>query len=292
MRQESKANGAQLDRREALHLAALGVAGACLGTAAPRVARAMDATQVPIGLELYSVRDDCARDLPKTLAAVARMGYAGVEFAGYHGRSAVELRQLLDDNGLRCCGTHTALDTLLGDELARTIDFNQTLGNRFLIVPWIAEERRRTLQQWKATAALFSELAEKAGSRGLRVGYHNHSFELGTLEGEGLWDAFFGTTSPKVVMQVDVGNCLAGGGDPLAILKRYPGRALTIHVKEFSRTDPGAFVGEGQVDWPSLFQVCESTGGTEWYIVEYEHESQPALTAVARCLANLRKLGK
>jgi sugar phosphate isomerase/epimerase len=290
MRQELEPTTESLDRRDALRLAALGAAGTLLGAAAPREAWAMDGSLLPLGLELYSVREDCARDLPQTLAAVARMGYAGVEFAGYHGRSAAELRKLLDDDGLRCCGTHTGLDTLLGDELARTIDFNLTLGNRFLIVPWIAEERRRTLRDWKATAALFGELAEKVDAHGLRVGYHNHSFEFGTLEGEGLWDAFFGTTSPKVVMQVDVGNCLAGGGDPLAILRRYPGRAATLHVKEFSRANPAAVVGEGEVDWPSIFRVCESTAGTEWYIVE--HESQPALTAVARCLANLRRMGK
>jgi len=103
---------------------------------------------VPIGVQFYSVRHDCARDLPGTLGALAKMGYEAVEFAGYHGRTAAELRAMLDANGLRCCGTHTGLDTLEGEALAKTIEFNATIGNRLLIVPWIPEERRRTTGDW------------------------------------------------------------------------------------------------------------------------------------------------
>ena len=97
-------------------------------------------SNIPIGLQLYSVRDDCEIDLPSVLKAVGGMGYDGVEFAGYYGRTASELRQMLDDNGLKCCGTHTGLETILGDELEKTIAFNQTLGNKFLIVPGLPRE--------------------------------------------------------------------------------------------------------------------------------------------------------
>jgi hypothetical protein len=96
--------------------------------------------QAPIGLQLYSVREDCKRDLPGTIAAVGKMGYDGVEFAGYYDRSAEDLRKMLDDNGLVCCGTHTGLDTLLEDNLAKTIEFNKTLGNKYLIVPGLPEK--------------------------------------------------------------------------------------------------------------------------------------------------------
>ncbi len=288
----TKHDGNGLSRRDLLRLAGAGVATSLAATAAPRKASATAGGRLPIGLQLWSVRFECEKSLEKTLAAIARMGFEGVEFAGYYGRAAAELRRLLDENGLRCCGTHTALATLLGDELARTIEFNQVLGNKFLIVPHLDEERRRTLADWKATAALFSDLAEKTAGHGMRVGYHNHDFEFRLLEGELLWDAFFGTASAKVVMQVDVGNCLAGGGDPIAVLRRYPGRAATIHVKEHSRSRPDAFIGEGDVAWKTVFEICETSGGTEWYIVEYEREGQPALTAVARCLENLRRMGK
>src|SRR5437764_13789952 len=97
---------------------------------------------IPIALQLYSVRKDCEQDLPGTLKAVAKMGYDGVEFAGYYGRSAQELRSMLDDLGLKCCGTHTGLNTILPEELERTAEFNRTLGNRFLIVPGLSAERR------------------------------------------------------------------------------------------------------------------------------------------------------
>src|SRR5256885_15948331 len=96
---------------------------------------------IPIALQLYSVRHECEKDLPGVLKAVAAMGYDGVEFAGYYGRTAEELRRLLDDNGLRCAGTHTGLNTILGDELPKTIEFNPTMGNPYLIVPRLPAER-------------------------------------------------------------------------------------------------------------------------------------------------------
>jgi len=96
--------------------------------------------RIPIALQLYSVREDCAKDFAATLKAVADMGYDGVEFAGYHGATAEELRTMLDDFGLKVAGTHTGLDTLLGDELEKTVEFHKTIGNRFLIVPGLSEE--------------------------------------------------------------------------------------------------------------------------------------------------------
>ena len=104
--------------------------------------------RVPIALQLYSVRDDCAGDLSLTLQAVAQMGYEGVEFAGYYDRTAEELRDMCDDLGLKVAGTHTGLNTLLGDELAKTVAFNQTLGNPYLIVPGLSEEYRNSQQAW------------------------------------------------------------------------------------------------------------------------------------------------
>jgi len=247
---------------------------------------------IPIGLQLYSVRKDCAKDLPGTIAAVAEMGYAGVEFAGYYDYEAPELRKLLDEAGLKCCGTHIRLDTLLGEELERTIEFNQILGNRFLIVPGLPEERRNSRAAWQETARLFSELAEKVRPYNMRVGYHNHMVEFQPMEGEMPWDTFFGNTSPEVIMQMDTGNALRGGGDPVHFLKRYPGRATTVHLKEYSATNDSALIGEGDVDWDELFNTCETIGGTEWYIVEQESYAYPPLECVKRCLENLRRMGK
>src|SRR5687768_10093619 len=170
---------------------------------------------IPVGLQLYSVRDECARDLPGTLRAVAGMGYEGVEFAGYYDRSAGELRSMLDDLGLRCCGTHTRLNTILPDELETTVEFNRTLGNVYLIVPSLPPERRESRQAWLESARLFADASPEARAHGMWVGYHNHSVEFQPLDGELPWDTFFSNTPADVAMQVDIGNALHGGGDPV-----------------------------------------------------------------------------
>src|SRR5262245_8459992 len=162
--------------------------------------------KIPWGLQLYSVRNECAKDLVATVTAVAKMGYKGVEFAGYHGRDAKTLRKLLDDVGLKCCGTHIGLDTLLGDNLAKSIEFNQTLGNKFLIVPSLPAKYTKSRQGWLDAAEVFNELADKVKPVGMRVGYHNHSIEFNPLEGEKPWDTFFNRTKKEVVIQFDTGN--------------------------------------------------------------------------------------
>ncbi|MBN1294548.1 MAG: sugar phosphate isomerase/epimerase [Candidatus Latescibacteria bacterium] len=248
--------------------------------------------KIPIGVQLYSVRDDCKKDFPGVLEAIAEMGYDGVEFAGYHDRSAKEIRKMLDDNGLKACGTHTAMNTLEGDNFQKTVDFNKEIGNIYLIVPWLDEKEHKTKQAWLARAAQFNELDEKARDQNMRVGYHNHMFEFTPIDGELPWDIFFGNTNKSVIMQFDTGNALHGGGNPLPFLKKYPGRAVTVHVKEYSATNPKALVGEGDINWKELFEVCETIGGTEWYIVEQEQYPYPPLESIDRCLKNLRSMGK
>lgn len=248
--------------------------------------------KIPIALQLYSVREDCARDLAGTLKAVAEMGYVGVEFAGYHGRDAAELRRMLDDVGLRVAGDHTRIETLMGDELARTVEFSRTLGNRFLIVPSLPEEWRRSRAKWLEAASLLDEVTERVQPAGMRVGYHNHWFEFEPLEGERPWDILFGAVRPEVVMEVDTGNAMRGGADAVELLERYPGRAATVHLKEFARDGRAAPIGEGDVRWDDVFRLCETTGATEWYIVEQEIYDRPPLECVRRCLENLRGMGK
>ncbi|KYH37047.1 MAG: xylose isomerase [Candidatus Bathyarchaeota archaeon B24] len=249
--------------------------------------------KIPIALQLYSVREDCARDLEKTLKAVADMGYDGVEFAGYYGRSAEELRRILDELGLKVAGTHIAIDTLLGDELEKTIEFNRVLGNKFLIVPWLPENMRNSKEAWLKTAKLFNEIAEKLKPEGMYVGYHNHHIEFKPMNGETPWDIFFKATVPEVVMQLDTGNAMYGGvtsDGVLEIIKRYPGRAMTVHLKEYSSTNPKALIGEGEMKWREFLKLCETVGGTEWYIIEQESYAYPPLECVRRCLENLKKI--
>jgi sugar phosphate isomerase/epimerase len=254
--------------------------------------QAADKKKIPIALQLYSVRAECEKDLPGTIAAVAKIGYRAVEFAGYYGRDAQTLRKLLDDHGLKCCGTHIGLDTLLGDNLTKTLEFNQTLGNRFLIVPGLAEKYTRTRQAWQDAAAIFNELADKVKPLGMRVGYHNHTIEFKALDAELPWDTFFGKTKKDVVMQFDTGNAMEGGGDATVYLKRYPGRAATVHAKPFSKAKPNALMGDDELPWPVIFDLCETIGGTEWYIVEYESDAYPPLVSVQKTFEVLKKWGK
>lgn len=249
-------------------------------------------TRIPIALQLYSIREDCARDLPGVLSAVSGMGYEGVEFAGYYNHEAPAIRRMLDDLGLKVAGAHVALNTLLGPELERSVEFHRTLGNRFLIVPGFPADRRNSRTAWLETARIMNEISDRLRPHGMRTGYHNHHIEFHPMEGELPWDTFFGNTKPEVVMQFDTGNAMHGGGEAPPFLRKYPGRATTVHLKEYSAFDDKALIGDGDIPWAEVFRLCETTGGTEWYIVEQESYAFSPMECVDRCLRNLRKMGK
>ena len=248
--------------------------------------------KIPIGLQLYSIREDCQKDLAGSLAKVAKMGYDGVDFAGYYGHEAKEVRKMLDDLGLPVCGAHLGLNTLTGDELKRTVEYQRILGNKYLIVPGLPEERRNSRAAWQETARIFNEIAEKLEPEGMLTGYHNHAIEFQPLDGELPWDTFFGNTKKEVIMQLDTGNALHGGADPGPFLEKYPGRAITVHLKEYSKTNNKALIGEGDTRWDDIFKSCETVGNTEWYIVEQESYAYPPMECVDRCLKALRDMGK
>ncbi len=248
--------------------------------------------KIPIGLQLYSIREDCQKDLPGMLKKVAKMGYDGVDFAGYYGYEAKEVRKMLDDLGLPVCGAHLQLNLFEGDELKKTVEFQRILGNKYLIVPGLPEERRNSRAAWQETARIFNEIAEKLEPEGMLTGYHNHSIEFQPMDGELPWDTFFGNTKKEVIMQLDTGNVLHGGADPGPFLEKYPGRAITVHLKEYSKTNNKALIGEGDTRWDDIFKSCETVGDTEWYIVEQESYAYPPIECVDRCLKALRDMGK
>lgn len=246
--------------------------------------------RIPIAIQLYSVRGDCARDLRSTLDSIAEMGYEGVEFAGYYDHSAAQLKAMLDECGLKCAGTHTSFNSLRGEELARTIEFNRTLENPYLIVPGLPTEYYQSREKWLEFCGELSEIAARTAEQQMFVGYHNHNVEF--KSGENLMEIFLRETPQNVVAQFDLGNATEGGGDCIALMEKYRGRAATIHLKEFKASDPRAFVGEGDVDWRRVFELCESDGITKWYIVEYESDALTPLQAIDRCLQNLRAMGQ
>jgi sugar phosphate isomerase/epimerase len=280
-----RAFSSEVSRRE--FLGAVGLAGASLSLGLTGCATLGLSKRIPVGLQMYSLREQCKTDLPGMLAAVAKIGYKGVEFAGYHGRSAKDLRKMLDDNGIVACGTHTPYDSVLGDKLKETVEFNRVIGNKFLIVPWMTG---KTKQEWLDKAKLFNEIADKVKADGMWVGYHAHAHDFQKFDGESAWDLFFGNTKAEVIMQLDTSNCLQGGADPVAVLKKYPGRERTIHIKAFG-AGPEGVIGEDKVNWPEVFTFCESKGKTQWYVVEHETSRDP-LDAVKRSFEALKKLGK
>jgi len=247
--------------------------------------------RIPIALQLYSIRDDCKKDFVGSLKAVSKMGYEGVEFAYNYGNlSAKELKKIITDLNLKPAGAHIPLGELEGDKLPQTIAYHKELGNPFLIVPGIPEELRKTRAQWKAMAERFNVLSDALKKDGLRTGYHNHHVEFQPLEGELPWDTFFANTKPEVIMQVDTGNALHGNCDVVPFVEKYPGRALTVHVKEYSKTNDKALIGEGDVDFKKFWKLCEGVGKTQWYIVEQESYAFPPLECVDRCLKKMKEL--
>jgi sugar phosphate isomerase/epimerase len=277
-----------LTRRDLLKWSMGAVAASAMPIRLANVFANEAAKKIPIGLQLYSLRDVAPKDVPGTLDAVATMGYQGVEFAGYYGLKADSLRKMLDKSGLKCCGTHTAIDTLTGDALKATVEFNKTLGNKYLIVPWMPPPT--SIAAIMDMAKTFTTLAEKVKDSGMRVGYHAHGGDFQPVADRIPWEVLFTNAGPSVLMQLDTGNCLSAGVDPVGILRKFPHRSLTIHLKEFGGPE-GAAVGEGKAPWKDIFEVCETTGDTEWYIVEQESSKSP-LESVKVCVENLRKMGK
>jgi sugar phosphate isomerase/epimerase len=272
-------NSARLFALVGLFMAIVGPAGAQKG-----------GRPLNIGLQLYSVRDDCAKDLPGVLKAVARMGYTGVEFAGYYGRTAQELRAMLDENKLKCYGTHIGLDTLLGDNLAKTVEFNKILGNTMLIVPWIPEERRNTKEKTIETAKLFTDIAAKLKPYGMHVGYHNHTEEFKPVDGEEPFYTFFDNTGKDVIVQFDMGNALDGGVQAAPYIRKYPGRVWSVHVKDHSKSNPKALLGEGDLHWNEVLPLILGPAGTKYFIIEQESYAYPPLECVEKCLRNFEKM--
>ncbi len=254
-------------------------------------------SRIPIALQLYSVRGEVQKDLPATLKAVAGLGYEGAEPWGYGGESldwmghaAADIRRMYDDHGLICCGIHLATGALLGDNLARTVEFNRLLGNRFLIIA--ADKPRMSARETiLELAGILNDAAEKVRPEGMYTGYHAHGFDFETVDGEIAWDILFGNTHEDVIMQMDIGNCANGGGDPIGTLRKFPNRARSVHLKDYGG-GPGSVIGEGQADWATIFDLCETQHPVEWYVVEEGGADGMGFDVCGRSLQALRAMGK
>ncbi len=271
---------------------------AALGTTTVRdllAAEDYGAKKTPIGLQLYTIGGDMRKDPAGSLAKVAQWGFKGVEFAGYPSQDAKEVRKMLDDNGLKCCGSHTQINALKGDSFAKTVEFAKTIGNTRLVAPSLfrgfsndAEKDKKTVEEM---ADALNEIADKLKSEGLRTGFHCHPGEFKKIGDSTVWDIFFSRAKREVIMQCDLGHMGTAGVDPVAYLNKYPGRASSVHVKPSAKNKRGGLVGDADdtLNWPEIFKACESVGGTEWYIVEYDGGS---MEKAEKTIDLLRKWGK
>jgi len=251
------------------------------GSADAKPVMPADRKKYPIGLELYSVRTELARDLPNTLRTVAGMGYEVVEFyAPYFDWTvprAKEIRSLMDDIGLRCYSTHNNIKAFApGDPMAKAIELNQILGVRHLI---IASEPGGTkgLEAWKQLCDQFTAAVEQLKPHGLSAGFHNHQSEWAPLDGSMCIMDFIAANTPReFVLQLDVGTCVEAGADPVAWIKANPGRIKIAHLKDWapgSRADEKSYrvlFGEGVSPWKEITAALEATGGVEFYLLEQE----------------------
>ena len=268
------------DRREFLSLAGAALASGFLPSpfakgswvvgreswmAAGRISR--------IGLQLYTVRDLMKSDFEGTIAQVAKIGYKEVEFAGYFGRTAAQVRKTLDANGLVAPSSHVAIEDLEKDPNA-VFDYARTVGHEWVLVAWLDEDRRNTVAALQQVADEFNAIGEKAKAAGLRFAYHNHNPEFTPVEGQLPYDIFLSRTDPKLVQfEMDLYWIVNGGADPLKYFAKYPGRFPMVHVKDMTKGRKMVDVGQGSIDWKGIFAHAKEAGIEHYFV---EHDDPPA----------------
>lgn len=241
-----------------------------------------------VGLQLYTVRHELEGHFERTLERVAGIGYAEVEFAGYHGRSPRAVRDVLDRVGLRAPSAHVSLESLDAD-WERTLDAAETIGHHYVVVAWVPPQLRRTLDDYRRLAARFARAGQAASRRGLRFAYHNHAFEFERLEGGVPYDVLADETPPQdVALQLDLFWITKAGRDPLEYFARYPGRFPSVHVKDMAPDGEMVDVGAGRIDFATIFALA-GEAGIEHYFVEHDQPAD-AFASIRRSYEHLRRL--
>lgn len=250
---------------------------------------------IPVGLELFSVRDELTKDTLGTVRAVGKMGYQVVEFYSPYTQwtpeFAKEARKAMDDVGLRCNSTHNGPTSFTGDGIAKAIEYNKILGSKYIVMA--SAGRATSLDDWKKVADTLTAACEKFHAAGLRAGYHNHQAEFKAVEGKRPIEIIAANTPKDFMLQFDVGTCVEVGQDPVAWINSNPGRINSMHLKDWGAgPDRGYKVlfGEGDVPWKKVLDAAEAKGGVEYYLIEQEGSRFPAMETAEKCLANYKKL--
>ncbi len=242
--------------------------------------------KIPVALQLYTVRDACEKDFEGTLRQVADMGYAGVELAGTYGRSAEEVKQLLDELELPCVGSHT------GDrDLDEVIAFHNALDCKQVGWPVFPGGLPDTEEGVLAAIKHLNARGADYKKNGLQLYYHNHSREFETINGKAILDWFNEKTDPDLVKaQYDVCWIYNADVDPADYMRKYPGRCQLLHLKDMKEDETLTEVGNGVVNFDTIFAASE-TAGVEWYIVEQDRWERPSMDSARISLENLKAYG-
>jgi sugar phosphate isomerase/epimerase len=251
------------------------------------------ARDVPIGLEMFSVRNELKQDPMGTVRAVAKMGYQCVEFfAPYYDWTpayAGEMKKLMDDVGLRCYSTHNGPKSFTVEGMPHAIELNTALGAKYVV--FASAGSPKGIEGWKGVAETLNRAAEQLRSAGLQPGYHNHQLEFKPIDGTRPMDVLAANTGKDVMLQFDVGTCVEVGADPVAWIQQNPGRIRSMHLKDWGPAKGyRVLFGEGVTPWKPILEAAKKTGGLEFALIEQEGSDYPALETAERCLQNYRKL--
>jgi sugar phosphate isomerase/epimerase len=282
----------KLSRRKFLANGSLSLAGAMF--LSNNIFANNNANDTLLGLQLYSVRQDMTKDPLGTLKLVAAMGYKNVEHANYvnrkfYGYSATEFKKILDDLGLKMPSGHTVMSGKSWDKATndftdswkQTVEDAATVGQIYVISPWLDDSLRKNYDDLVGFMNVFNKSGELCKKSGMKFGYHNHDFEfMSSLNGKLIYDIILDNTDPKlVIQQIDVGNMYGAGGIALDILKKYPGRFESMHVKdEIKAANKGEMaggyestvLGKGVLPVKQIVDLFREKGGTTEFIVEQE----------------------
>jgi sugar phosphate isomerase/epimerase len=271
-----------MNRRQFLSRSAWAAGAFCAGVSLPACASegADDATAgadatgsslLTIGLQLYTIRRALEGGFRDTMEQVAAIGYDEVEFAGYYDRSPEEIRALLGDLGLASPAAHIPLSRIreAPEEVVRTA---QAIGHEYVVCPYLGEEERTSIADYRRLATEFSAFGRRCSDAGLTFAYHNHDFEFVEMEGARPYDVLLQDTDPAhVKMELDLYWVLAAGHDPLDYIREAPDRYPLCHVKDRSAEGEMVNVGEGTIDFPTIFSEAKF----EHYFVEHDNPEAP-----------------
>src|SRR5438270_471639 len=257
-------NSVQVSRRMAMSM----LAASSLTLKTLRAAK-----RIPIGLEIYSVREEFKKDEMITLQALAGMGYECVEFHGVYAdwtpEHAKQIRSKLDGLNLKCYSTHNGRKAFSGDDLKRALDLNKILGCRYMVLA--SPGKVTTLDDWKGVADTLNKGNHEMRHAGLRAGYHNHIAEWQAIDGKIPMEVLAENTDKNIMLQLDVGHCLSGGGDPVAWINNHPGRTRSLHLKDWSKEKEfQASFGEGVAPWKKILAAAQDKRGVEFDLTERE----------------------